>query len=70
VTTDATKQWLENKDTWTELTNMNLHEIKTLLIPTDDEDVITIHILKTIDGWAYWSDDTNLNVFVPDNRED
>jgi hypothetical protein len=69
MTTDAadkTKDWLASKDTWTELQTMDLHSIKILVIPTEDEDmVISIYILKVIDGWIYWSDETNINVFVP-----
>ena len=69
--TDAAKdiagEWVKKKEAVTALKNMDAHDIQTLIIPTDDEEiVISINILRVLDGWIYWSDDTNLNVFVPD----
>ena len=66
-TSDATQEWVKKKETITALKNMDVHDIQTLVLPTEDEEiVIPINILRVLGGWIYWSDDTNLNTFVPD----
>jgi hypothetical protein len=70
--TDKTKtpEWIQNKEHTLTLQSMMLHDIKTLVLPTDDEDTfINIAILRVIGGWIYWSDETNLSAFVPDRRD-
>lgn len=68
-TSDATQEWIGHKENMSALQSMSMHDIKTLLLPTEDpEEAVTINILRVMDGWIYWSDETSLNTFVPDRR--
>jgi len=73
--TDAAKKSLvEQRDEHLELITMEINDLRTILLPAegfdeaDGEVFITIYILRVIGGWIYWSDDVNMNVFVPERK--